>query len=113
MKTPSVPYDDLTENKFYKSRDVKSKPPVPEGRSAVYNYDEWSRAHYQATFHRDLHFKHKQDARRAYARKKMEDSRMESVVLCLAAFLVLYIIFSVKSDFDSRCDYVTEKSEND
>lgn len=40
------------ENKFYKSREQRARPPAPAGKTDVYNFDEWTRAHYSETFER-------------------------------------------------------------
>ncbi|CAH1962878.1 unnamed protein product [Acanthoscelides obtectus] len=37
-------------DKFYKSRENRSKPPTPTGRTPIYDFDEWSKNHYGATF---------------------------------------------------------------
>lgn len=44
--------DDDGQTRFYKSRLKRDKPPTATGRTPIYNFDEWSEAHYGETFAR-------------------------------------------------------------
>ncbi|XP_065172735.1 dnaJ homolog subfamily C member 30, mitochondrial-like, partial [Atheta coriaria] len=52
-----VKEDDDPSLKFYRSRDVKSRPPPPTNNIPVYDFDEWSKQHYGATFAREQELK--------------------------------------------------------
>lgn len=52
-----------TESMFYKSREQRSRAPPPTGRTPIYNFDEWTRMHYDTSFAR------KEAAKARYARK--------------------------------------------
>lgn len=54
---------DHTESMFYKSREQRSRAPPPTGRTPIYNFDEWTRMHYDTSFAR------KEAAKARYARK--------------------------------------------
>ncbi|XP_032596699.1 dnaJ homolog subfamily C member 30, mitochondrial isoform X2 [Drosophila grimshawi] len=51
MEQETVVEDD-PKTKFYKSRFQKSKVADSEGRTPIYDFDEWSRAHYGKNFDR-------------------------------------------------------------
>ncbi|XP_067641125.1 dnaJ homolog subfamily C member 30, mitochondrial [Eurosta solidaginis] len=55
---------DDPETKFYKSRFKKSKVATEEGRTPIYDFDEWSRSHYGQSFQR------RQDGKAKYNRKQ-------------------------------------------
>lgn len=101
--------DEHPEAKFYKSRMDRHTAPPMSGRTPIYDFDEWSRAHYGATFER---------ANRARARYRMKVERLErdkidikneTVIMGLMGFLVVFLIISYlnKNDYDT-----VERNEN-
>lgn len=52
------------ESRFYRSREQRSRPPPPTGKTPIYNFDEWTHMHYG----------------RAFARREAAKARYESKV---------------------------------
>ncbi|KAM8704574.1 hypothetical protein ACLKA7_009085 [Drosophila subpalustris] len=94
--------EDDPQTKFYKSRFTKSKVADMEGRTPIYDFDEWSRAHYGKNFDR------RQAAQQKYDRLQMqkEHSRISAqtdlVMLTLIfACLAVYLMFVAESSYDT------------
>lgn len=100
--------EDDPQTKFYKQHMRKDRPPPPTGATPIYDFDEWSRAHYGTNFNR------RQTARKRYERIKREEGdtqvrRIEFTVLGILAFVCFMVGFS-KWDQQS---YDTVKSTED
>lgn len=70
---------------------MKNKPPPPTGKTPIYNFDEWSRAHYEDTFAKDMAMKHKIHMRKMNMHKYKNDVAVENVGIML---LLMFIVFS-------------------
>ncbi|XP_055378002.1 dnaJ homolog subfamily C member 30, mitochondrial-like isoform X2 [Condylostylus longicornis] len=44
--------EDDPQTKFYKAREKRAEVPHAEGKTTIYDFDEWSQAHYGSTFDR-------------------------------------------------------------
>ncbi|XP_017081928.2 dnaJ homolog subfamily C member 30, mitochondrial [Drosophila eugracilis] len=94
--------EDDPETKFYKSRFKKSRVADSEGRTPIYDFDEWSRNHYGKAFDR------RQTAQAKYDRIKVqkEYSKMSSQTdMVLLSFLffgvAVYLMFLAESSYDT------------
>ncbi|GLH01015.1 Protein tumorous imaginal discs, mitochondrial [Gryllus bimaculatus] len=87
--TDPMPEDD-EQTKFYKSRFTRDKPPTT-GRTPIYNFDEWSHAHYGDAFAR------RAAAKERFEQKKMDKLRQEKEVE--NEFVVLGVLLFVLSFF--------------
>lgn len=74
-------------NKFYKSRQFKSKPPPPTGRTPIYDFDEWSRSHYAATLARDIARKKRRQQEKASQTEDVENVKKEKIMFCTAVLI--------------------------
>ncbi|RVE46882.1 hypothetical protein evm_008443 [Chilo suppressalis] len=81
--------------KFYKSRINRHVAPTMDGKTPIYNFDAWSKSHYEDLFQRSKQekqtiksMKRKQDEHR-HAHKQEAIIYLILLVCCLFAFLVL------------------------
>lgn len=86
---------------FYRSRERRTRPPPPDGRTPIYDFDEWSKQHYGATFAKKM--KQQQKLRRAEVINEMYSARKKQdgffLILVITAALVLFAS-SVFDDYD-------------
>ncbi|XP_034488403.1 dnaJ homolog subfamily C member 30, mitochondrial [Drosophila innubila] len=94
--------EDDPQTKFYKSRFTKSKVADTEGRTPIYDFDEWSRAHYGKSFDR------RQAAQEKYERLRLqkEQSRISGqtdlvMLTMIFAGIAMYLIFVAESSYDT------------
>ncbi|XP_053959416.1 dnaJ homolog subfamily C member 30, mitochondrial [Anastrepha ludens] len=94
--------EDDPETKFYKSRFKKSTVPDEMGRTPIYDFDEWSRAHYGKSFQRRQDAKARFDRKQAQSRDHVFAAQNEMVLLGLVfAVVAMYAIFYVESSLDN------------
>nr|CAI5830801.1 unnamed protein product [Callosobruchus analis] len=76
-------------DKFHQSRETRSKPPTPTGRTPIYDFDEWSKQHYGATFRKKQI--NKENARIYQMHREMEQNsaKAETVLFLLALFFFI------------------------
>ncbi|XP_030373765.1 uncharacterized protein LOC115623522 isoform X2 [Scaptodrosophila lebanonensis] len=94
--------EDDPETKFYKSRFRKSKVADSEGRTPIYDFDEWSRAHYGKSFERRQEAKAKFD--RIQNQKRSNTISTQNDILMLAfifAGVAMYLMFIAESSYDT------------
>ena len=83
---------DDPKTRFYKSRDRYTPSPFT-GKTPIYDFDEWSRAHYGETFQRDIHRRNRAAQIRYMDRENVRHHKFEKVVVsvivttCLVAFM--------------------------
>lgn len=98
--SPSEPEpEDDAQTKFYKQHMRRDRAPPPTGATPIYDFDEWSRAHYGKNFDR------RQSAKKRYDRiKETQGStkvrNIEISVLGVCAFVCFMVVYS-KLDMDS------------
>lgn len=103
-------HEDDPQTKFYKARMNRSDAPTPTGRTPIYDFDEWSRAHYGGTFERRQQGKKK--LKKNYEQRRMDtDSLQKDFMLYGLAFMV--IGFMVMSSDMAGHDTVVEKRKKD
>jgi DnaJ family protein C protein 30 len=88
-------------SKFYKSRDVKSRPPTAYGRTTVYDFDEWSKSHYGATFRQDQRFKVKERLRKQREKDYIEDVKSERIIFLISVLFILIAYTMYDKDYDN------------
>lgn len=97
---PEVEDDPST--KFYKSRFTKSKVSDSEGRTPIYDFDEWSRAHYGRTFERRNAAKAKHERTQAQQKEHALIAQNEILLFGIAFICVLiYLKFMAESSYDT------------
>ncbi|EDV48215.1 dnaJ homolog subfamily C member 30 [Drosophila erecta] len=94
--------EDDAETKFYKSRFQKSRVADSDGRTPIYDFDEWSRNHYGKSFDR------RQAAQAKYDRIKVQKetnkmSGQTDIVLLSFIFagVAVYLMFLAESSYDT------------
>ncbi|XP_030562497.1 dnaJ homolog subfamily C member 30, mitochondrial [Drosophila novamexicana] len=97
-----VKVEDDAETKFYKSRFKKSKVADAEGRTPIYDFDEWSRAHYGKSFER----RQATQAKHERLRMQKEQSRVsiENDLVMFAfifAGIAMYLMFMAETSYDT------------
>lgn len=98
-QSQSHSYTEHPQAKFYRSRDVRTRPP-PDGKTPIYDFDEWSKQHYGATFAKNMRLK---EHRRMQQRSKefSEFSRRNEIIVAasLAIMAIIFMVFT-KTDYD-------------
>ncbi|XP_022902770.2 dnaJ homolog subfamily C member 30, mitochondrial-like [Onthophagus taurus] len=91
--------DDDPKTRFYRSRDHRHKPPTMGGthRQTVYDFDEWSRAHYGATFARDLERKRRQQIVNEMNEQINNRKKIENVLFGMIIFMMIVMAITRES----------------
>ncbi|XP_076256303.1 dnaJ homolog subfamily C member 30, mitochondrial-like isoform X2 [Rhynchophorus ferrugineus] len=88
-------------HKFYKSRDIRNRPPPPGGKAPVYDFDEWTKVHYAEIFQRKKEMKE----RHAFHARMEEDiharNSERTIVLVLLTLACLPLAIKKLFDYDS------------
>lgn len=97
---PEVEDDPST--KFYKSRFKKSTVADSQGRTPIYDFDEWSRAHYGKSFERRQTAKAKHERQELQKKEHALIAQNEILLLSIAFIcVVVYAKFFVESSYDT------------
>lgn len=108
----TVNVEDDPEAKFYKSRMHRSKPPAPTGKTTIYDFDEWTQAHYGETFARRQQDKAKYEQSIRTKKFNTRDMQHEVVIYGLifggAAFMYL-----LRLKDRQKYDQVQERKRDD
>ncbi|XP_065557791.1 uncharacterized protein LOC136025733 [Artemia franciscana] len=103
--TPREQEDELKrQSKFYKSRDKVHKTPMT-GRTAIYDFDAWSKSHYGETFIRREKAKARWTKEQEYSAMKNDAKDMSYLAKFILIAVVVYTCYSM-TDYDT----VPEKS---
>lgn len=87
--------------KFYESRSKRRQAPTTSGRTPIYDFDEWSKLHYENTFRRKENAKDRLEFLRKRAEKEKEESKSESVMMVMVFFVCLvFYQTTIKGIFD-------------
>lgn len=79
------------------------------GKTPIYDFDEWSRAHYGATFARDMKRKRREEMIREMNERNANDIRIEKAVFVFMFFLGI-LMYITKEDYDKdRTFYETSR----
>ncbi|CAG9830957.1 unnamed protein product [Diabrotica balteata] len=95
----AVVSDDVTD-RFHKSRETRSRPPPPDGRTPIYDFDEWAKNHYGATFRRQMENKRRSDHYRDTREQTIQTQKLEKVVFSLLALVLLCMYYTSAESFD-------------
>lgn len=99
-EAPSEPVDPHL--KFYQSREKRARPPPPDGRTPIYDFDEWSRQHYGATFAEQQRSRQKAKYMRIVNTHYAEKKRVERASYAILVFLfILMYVLTVREDYDN------------
>lgn len=89
------------ENKFYKSREMRTRPPPPGGRTPIYDFDEWSKMHYSQTFVRSQETKRYRAQQQKIKEESTYDTKAERTLFVIAlVFLICTLIIRSQPDYD-------------
>lgn len=95
-------YPEDPQMKFYRSREKRTRPPPPDGRTPIYDFDEWSRQHYGSTFAKDLHLKNRRRMRRMTEQYTERTNKNERFMFTFFALLVLFLYMAGRrEDYDT------------
>ncbi|XP_044261118.1 dnaJ homolog subfamily C member 30, mitochondrial-like [Tribolium madens] len=116
--TSGVVRDDIPLKKFYKSRDTQSRPPTEYGRTTVYDFDEWSKAHYGATFQNTLRYRAREKMKMKREQELNEHVKAEKMVLLIGvvAMLAAYVFYDDYDDPNKVVifgEHIIDKSKPD
>jgi len=94
--------EDDPETKFYKSRFQKSRVADSEGRTPIYDFDEWSRNHYGKSFDRRQAAQAKYDRIRVQKETNKMSGQTDMVLLSFLFFgVAVYLMFLAESSYDT------------
>ncbi|KAF2878998.1 hypothetical protein ILUMI_27180 [Ignelater luminosus] len=94
--------------KFYRSREHRTRPPTT-GRTPIYDFDEWSKSHYGATFARDMERKRKTQFYRDIVEKENQDLKTARFLIAMGVMFAILVYLS----YDTRkLDRVTYTLNN-
>ncbi|ALC47206.1 CG11035 [Drosophila busckii] len=94
--------EDDAETKFYKSRFKKSKVADSDGRTPIYNFDEWSRSHYGKNFDRRQAAQQKYDRLRRQKEINIVSGQNDLVIFAfIFASVAMYLIFVAETSYDT------------
>lgn len=81
---------------------MRTKPPPASGRTPIYNFDEWSAAHYGSTRERRLDAQTKYRTKQQQKREDREGMQTETVVfgVLFGVAVLFYVSILVSSDED-------------
>lgn len=91
--------------KFYESRQKRQHVPTGTGRTPIYNFDEWSKLHYESSRQR------RENAKERYEKKVQEKIHDEeekrahsviSILLLSATMGIFYFVTSAEHDTPKR-----------
>lgn len=85
---------------FYKSREKRTRPPAPDGRTPIYDFDEWSKQHYGATFAKDFQRKQRKIYKHQVDLKFQENKRLERMIFFMLSILVVLMFCVDLKDYD-------------
>ncbi|KAF5294339.1 hypothetical protein FQR65_LT10792 [Abscondita terminalis] len=85
--------DDVV-HKFYKSREKRTRPPT-QGRTPIYDFDEWSRQHYTASFIQEKERKRKYNMHKSEASTQHHNVQMGRVIMLMVIVFSFLIYKSV------------------
>lgn len=103
MSTAATPAEaEEYSSKFYESRRKRGAVPSASGRTPIYDFDEWSKLHYQSSRTRRETAKMKYEELLKQRVDDAEQNRTQSIisVLMLLSFMIL-INYSLSSNHDS------------
>lgn len=107
--SPSVSHPPI--NKFYQSRETRSRPPPPSGRTPIYNFDEWSKNHYGK-----LRQQHQENKRRSTQYNKLyrenEDNNKIDMLSIISFLIIMLCMLFYKKDYDQVLTNKNQSSKN-
>lgn len=106
--------EDDAQTKFYKSRFKKSKVTDAAGRTPIYDFDEWSRAHYGKNFDRRQAAQAKHE--RFVKQKETKRISVENDLVMFAflfASIAVYLVFVAESSYDNPKSRAEERHKQD
>ncbi|KAK8374200.1 hypothetical protein O3P69_010956 [Scylla paramamosain] len=95
-------------SKFYGSRRKRGAVPTASGRTPIYNFDEWTKLHYQSSWER------KQDAKMRYEevlRKRDVETEEKKTQSFISVLMLLTIAFIIQICMTNRYDPEKPKSK--
>lgn len=92
-------------SKFYESRQKRSQAPTSSGRTPIYNFDEWSKLHYETTRVRrdDTRQQYEELLRREHTTR--ESKKANSIVS-------IFVLIGMGIVFNMMCSQNTDKVKN-
>ncbi|XP_045109201.1 dnaJ homolog subfamily C member 30, mitochondrial-like [Portunus trituberculatus] len=104
MSTAATPGEaEEYSSKFYESRRKRGAVPTTSGRTPIYNFDEWTKVHYQSSWER------KQDAKIRYEdvlrqrSTEVEEKKTQSAISVLMLLIIAFLIhICMSSSYDSE-----------
>ncbi|TMW53124.1 hypothetical protein DOY81_001852 [Sarcophaga bullata] len=104
--------EDDPSTKFYKSRFTKSTVADTDGRTPIYDFDEWSKAHYGKSFERRKAAKAKYDRSQAQEKEHAFIAQNEILLFGIAFICVLvYLKFMAESSYDTPKERAIKAAE--
>ena len=101
-------------SRFYESRRKKGAVPTASGRTPIYNFDEWSKQHYESSRTRRENAKMRYEELVRERVDDVENKRTQSLISCLVLCCLMFVIHSLfyGNDSDSGKNYEKKVSNN-
>ena len=94
--------------KFYESRGKRTRMPYASGRTPIYDFDEWSRSHYEANFVRHKEAKERYEFKKNQEERVVEAKKRGAIVwLVVLSTMAIFYESTVSSSHD-----IPEKSNS-
>ncbi|CAH1107701.1 unnamed protein product [Psylliodes chrysocephalus] len=118
-RTTSPPSEKMTAeaDSFHKSREVRTKPPPPGGRTPIYDFDEWAKSHYGESFRKKMESKRRAQQYEEFRQKEVNNKQIERVVFIVTSIIFMCMMFGTDKRYDSvnfgtYGTYLAPKNEN-
>ncbi|CAG9820564.1 unnamed protein product [Phaedon cochleariae] len=81
-------------DRFHKSRETRSRPPPPTGRTPIYDFDEWSKHHYGSTFQQQMINRRRAQTYKMSRQQEQNDMKMEKMLFVFVAILFICTVYN-------------------
>lgn len=78
------------QTRFYRSRMTRSRVPAPDGRSPIYNFDEWARAHYGNILNENIRARETWQLKHRYNEEQKQQMEESKVWFPVVGLLLLF-----------------------
>lgn len=98
-------YKTIPDTVYHKEQ--KDRPSSPMGKTPIYDFDEWSRAHYGTMFARDMAIKRAMEFRKQQRRAIRNDIKSEKIMLMMLLMMGICMYYSLENN---DIDYIADNS---
>lgn len=107
------PEEDDPTTRFYKARMNKGQRPTASGRASIYNFDEWTEAHYGGEFKRQQKLKQSNINKEIRKNHPLEGKSNEKMLMVLLMITMMLAVMNQRESFDiDKTKEVKKSSES-